>query len=65
MGMFGDIAREGMATRLCEVIKTKIEEHPDSAVVLKEVGREVLAELDYTPEQLILYQQLFDSNSGR
>lgn len=59
MSMQGDSAREGLTDFICRILVKKIEEHPEAAPILKEIGLEVLAELDAVPSWAREYYRLF------
>lgn len=61
MGMQAEMAREGMAKALCAFIERKLAENPNEAETLKEIGRAVLDQVDFLPEQLQRYKKVFRS----
>ncbi len=62
MGMFGEIARKNFGEYLVKKIEEKIKIHkrsPKTVKVLKEIGREVLSQVDSYPKWFKEYQELF------
>ncbi|MFH1171806.1 MAG: hypothetical protein V1778_04695 [bacterium] len=62
MSLEGDIAREGLVSSVCVMLEEKIleyGEHLEAVRALKEVGREILADLPNVPVWAEKYIQLF------
>lgn len=50
MSVMGDVARESIISALCEKLKKKIEEHPEAAPALKELGVEMIEQQVTAPD---------------